>query len=188
MGWKNTSGFVPISGDSDCNQTSRQQAPCSATCQCHGSQKAVLDVCSNKTVVPAALVSAHSWALKTRLLRGHNTANPTWNMMGVTAGTKALMSTVSVMSFHFPRKTLNLTPISRSEQCPQPNLRTLKVMRVRIVAVEWTNYLIIAKKGWKMKLGLQLMESRISPQHVHTHFNGKEALPGGDSSYWFMMG
>lgn len=51
--------LVPVSEDPDCYQTSRQQAPCSAMCQCDGSQKALLDVCPNKTVVPAALVSVH---------------------------------------------------------------------------------------------------------------------------------
>lgn len=117
--------LVHVSEDPDCYQSSRQQALCSATCQCDGSQKAQLGVCSNKTVVPAALVSVHLWALKIRLLRGHNTASPPWNMMGVTAGAKVLMSTVSEMSFHFLRKTLHLRFISRSEQCPQPTLRTL---------------------------------------------------------------
>lgn len=91
------------SEDSDCYQTSRQQAPCSAMCQCDGSQKTLLDVCSNKTAVPAALVSVHLWALKTRLLRGHKSH---LRHDGNHAGAKALMWT-------------------RSEQCLQHNWRTL---------------------------------------------------------------
>lgn len=139
--------LVHASEDSDCYQTSRQQAPCSATCQRDGCQKALLDVCSNKTVVSAAVVSVQLWALKTRLLRSHNTASRTWNVMGVTAGATAPISTVSEISLYFLRKTMHFTSISRSEQCPQPEGYESQDNSCRV-------NLIFAKQGWKMKLGL----------------------------------
>lgn len=144
--WKNPTGFVPC----PCFWGLRllpdikAEAPCSATCQCDGCQKALLDICSNKTVVPAAVVSVYLWALKTRLLRSHNTARLTWNMMGVTAGATALISTVSEMSLHF---LMHFTPISRSQQCPQPEGYESQDNSCRA-------NLIFAIQGWKMKLGL----------------------------------
>lgn len=81
--------------------------------------------------------------------------SPPWNMMGVMQVLK-----------HWYELSLKCHFTSWGRPCiwhPSPEVSSvhspigepcLKAMRARITAAEWTNYLIFAEQGWKMKLRL----------------------------------